>query len=87
MPSSVQPLRLIHSFNSGRRTATDKVDASSLDEAFGLVCGKINEVIAALDETTAEDDSLADEVVDARHLSNDALDQISAMINAQVTPP
>lgn len=87
MPTSVQPLSISHSFNAGRRTATDRVNAAALDAAFASIAAKINEVIVALNETTRDDDALEDEVVDARCLSNDALEEISALVNAAVTPP
>lgn len=87
MPISVEPLQVTYSFNANRRTASDLVDAAALDAVFLLITDKINEVITALDVTTRDDDTLVDGVLEARHLSDDAVEQISAMINAQVTPP
>lgn len=87
MPISVTPLVTTYSFNANRRNATDQVDAAALDAVFLLITDKINEIITALDVTTRDDDTLADAVIEARHLADDAVEEISAMINAQVTPP
>jgi hypothetical protein len=86
MPISVAPLRLNYSFHANRRGATDRVDAESLDEAFTLVIDKLNELILAMNATTRDDDSLDDECIDARCLSDDALNEISGLVNAAVTP-
>lgn len=87
MPLSVQPLVIAYSFTGARRGASDRVNAAQLDVIFGQIAGKINELVTALNVTTRDDDELDDEVVESRHLANDALDQISSLINARVTPP
>lgn len=87
MPISVQPLRIGYSFNANRRGASDRVDAAQLDAVFALVTAKLNEIITALDVTTRDDNTLNDAIIEARHLGDDTVEEISAMINAEVTPP
>lgn len=84
MPISVQPLAIGYSFVANRRQATDRVDLDELNAAFEAITNKLNELITALNETTADDDSLADDVIEGRHLSDDALEEITGMIREEL---
>ena len=84
MPFSVAPLVLHPSFARDARRAKDLVDAADLDNVLGAIEGKINEIIAALDVTMRDDDTLADGVVDAATLSDDARAELVSMVNDTV---
>jgi hypothetical protein len=84
MPLSVQPLTIGYSFVTNRRQATDRVDLAELAAAFEAVTDKLNEIITALDVTTGDDNTLADDVIEGRHLSEDALEEITGMIREEL---
>lgn len=84
MPISVQPLSIGYSFVANRRQATDKVDLTELAAAFEAVTDKLNEIITALDETTGDDNTLIDDCIEGRHLSDDALEEITSIIREEI---
>ncbi len=79
MPLSVQPLVIDYSFAANREQATDLVDAAQLDAVLGQLAGKLNEIIAAIDETTRDDDALDDHSIEPRHLSDEVYKELSAI--------
>jgi len=84
---SVQPLTINYSFASNRTQATDKVNLAQLDAAFSQINAKLTEIIAAMDATTRDDDTLHDNNVEPRHLSTEIYSELIAMVNGTSTYP
>lgn len=78
---SVSPLVLRHSFSAARNRAADKVDVAQLDATFKQVQDKLNELIVALGETTRDDDTLKDQVLEPRHFHPEVYREITAIVN------
>lgn len=78
---SVRPLVINYSFAANRRQATDKVDLAQLDAAFAQITDKLNEIIAAVDITTRDDNTLKDSSIEPRHLTSDVYTEIVAIVN------
>lgn len=79
--SSVQPLRLTYSFAANRQHASDSVDADQLDAALATITAKLNEVVAAIDTTLRDDDTLMDGSIEPRHLSDEVNVDIAGQVN------
>jgi hypothetical protein len=79
--SSVDPLVIGYSFTAARGGASDKVDLAALDAALALVTGKLNEIVAAIDVVTRDDDTLKDASIEPRHLSDEVVVDIAGQIN------
>lgn len=81
----IEPLVVNYSFSANRRQATDLVDLTALNAVFTQFADKFNEIIDALNETTGVDNTLADGVIEERHLNDDVLDEITSMIREELT--
>lgn len=83
MPN-IAALRIDYSFAANRRAATDRVNATQLDATLAAIVAKVNEVVAALDETLRDDDTLDDAVIQPRHLNEEVITTIASMVQAEV---
>ena len=79
--SSVAPLVLNYSARNQVGEAGNTVDLASLDAALATITAKLNEVIAAIDITTRDDDTLKDTSIEPRHLSDEVTVDIAGQIN------
>lgn len=79
--SSVDPLIIGYSFTAARGGASDKVDLAALDGALAQVTDKLNEIVAALDVVTRDDDTLKDTSIEPRHFSDEVAVDIAGQIN------
>jgi hypothetical protein len=84
MASSVQPLVIDYSFAANRRQATDMVDLDQLDGVIVTLTDKINEIIAALDVTTRDDNTLHDGIIEPRNLHPETESEFTALVQQAV---
>lgn len=84
MPTSVQPVVINYSFQANRTQAADKVNIAQLDAAIQTIADKLNEMLAVLDKTLRDDDTLDDRIIEPRHLHPETLAEIASIANTSV---
>lgn len=77
----IQPLVYNYSFQGNKGRATDMVVASQQDAALQAITDKLNEVITAFNVVIRDDNTIRDGVIEARHLSPDALELVTSIAN------
>jgi hypothetical protein len=77
--TSIAPLDHDESFAANAVAAQDRVSAATLDEQFGEVKDRFNELVASLGRLIRDDDTLGDGVVRARNLHEEVIAALASL--------
>jgi hypothetical protein len=77
--TSVEPLDHDEAFAANAVAAQDRVSAATLDEQFGEVKDRFNELVSSLGRLIRDDDTLGDGVVRARNLHEEVIAALASL--------